>query len=141
MRSSKFLAPSFLVGSAVLFSLGCSSMTSPTVNLPSADVAIVKGASTLGTGAFSPNPFTVSLTGANAGKVTWVNADYSSTYNGTTSTTHHLVSDSLVSGTPLWNSGALGAAKTFSFTFTAAGNIAYHCTIHPSMTGTIIVTP
>ena len=141
MRTSKVLAPSLLVGSAVLFSLACSSMTSPTVNLPSADVQIVKGASTLGTAAFSPNPFTVSLTGANAGKVTWVNGDYTSTYSGTTSTTHHLVSDSLVSGSPLWNSGAMGAAKTFSFTFTAPGTVTYHCTIHPSMTGTITIAP
>ncbi|MFI5209895.1 MAG: hypothetical protein ACHQ2E_05580 [Gemmatimonadales bacterium] len=141
MSPSKVLAPSLLVGSAVLFSLGCSSMTSPTVNPPSGDVTINKGASTLGTAAFTPNPFAVSVTGAKLGKVTWVNGDYTSTYNGTTGTTHHLVSDSLVSGSPLFDSGAMGAAKAYSFTFTGAGSIAYHCSIHPSMTGTITVTP
>ena len=35
----------------------------------------------------------------------------------------------------------MGAAKAYSFTFTGAGSIAYHCSIHPSMTGTITVTP
>jgi plastocyanin len=141
MSSAARLAPSILMGTALLLSLACSSMTTPDVTPPAADVRINKGASTLGTAAFSPNPFTTSLTGAKAGKVTWVNGDYTSTYNGTTGTTHHLVSDSLVSGVPLWDSGAMGAAKAYSFTFTAAGSIAYHCSLHPSMTGTITVTP
>jgi plastocyanin len=134
----KVLPPSILVGSALLFALGCSSMTSPNVTLPAADVTINKGASTLGTAAFSPNPFSTSLAGTNAGKVTWANGDFTSTYNGTTGTTHHLVSD-----TGLWpaGSGTMGAAQTFSYTFTAAGSYAYHCSIHPGMTGTITVTP
>lgn len=138
MRTSKVLAPSLLVGSAVLFSLGCSSMTSPTVNLPSADVTIVKGASTLGTSAFSPNPFSTSLAAASAGKVIWVNGDFTSSYNGNMGTTHHLVSD-----TGLWpaGSGTMGPAATFTYTFTAAGSYAYHCSLHPGMTGTITVTP
>jgi len=138
MRLSNFPVPAILVGIAVLFSLACTSMTSPMVNPPSADVTIVKGASTLGASAFSPNPFTTSLTGTNAGKVAWVNADYTSTYNGNTGTTHHLVSD-----TGLWpaGSGTMGPAGTFSYTFTAAGSYAYHCSIHPGMTGTITVTP
>ena len=132
----KLFPPSVLVGSALLFTLGCSSMTSPTVTVPAADVTIIKGASALGSAAFSPNPFSTSLTGANAGKVTWVNGDFTSTYSGTTGTSHHLVSD-----TGLWDSGVMGAAKVFSYTFTAAGSYAYHCTIHPSMTGTITITP
>jgi plastocyanin len=134
----KVLSPSVLVGSVLLFALGCSSMTSPMGTPPAADVTINKGASTLGTAAFTPNPFTTSLTGAGAGKVVWVNGDYTSTYNGTTGTTHHLVSDA-----GLWPaaSGTMGAAQAFSYTFAAAGSYAYHCSIHPGMTGTITVTP
>jgi plastocyanin len=32
------------------------------------------------------------------------------------------------------------SGATFSFTFTKAGTFAYHCTIHPSMQGTIVVS-
>ncbi|HEV8650006.1 MAG TPA: cupredoxin family copper-binding protein [Actinomycetes bacterium] len=32
------------------------------------------------------------------------------------------------------------SGATFSFTFTKAGTFAYHCTIHPSMHGTIVVS-
>jgi plastocyanin len=36
-------------------------------------------------------------------------------------------------------SGPIGKNKTFSHLFDAAGTIAYHCEIHPEMTGTVIV--
>ena len=32
------------------------------------------------------------------------------------------------------------SGATFSFAFTKAGSLAYHCTIHPSMHGTIVVS-
>jgi plastocyanin len=35
---------------------------------------------------------------------------------------------------------SLPADATFSFTFTKAGTFAYHCTIHPSMVETIVVS-
>jgi plastocyanin len=42
------------------------------------------------------------------------------------------------------NAGAFNhpmpSGATFSFTFTTAGTFAYHCTIHPSMQGTIAVS-
>jgi plastocyanin len=42
------------------------------------------------------------------------------------------------------NAGAFNhpmpSGATFSFTFTKAGTFAYHCTIHPSMRGTIAVS-
>ncbi len=37
--------------------------------------------------------------------------------------------------------GGGGAGGTYSRTFSAAGSFAYHCMIHPSMTGTVTVTP
>ena len=39
-----------------------------------------------------------------------------------------------------FNSGTLASGASFSHTFTAAGTFAYHCNIHPSMTGTVVVT-
>lgn len=38
-----------------------------------------------------------------------------------------------------WDSGNIPAGGTFNFPFTATGIYHYHCSIHPSMTGTIIV--
>ncbi len=39
-----------------------------------------------------------------------------------------------------FDSGRLSTGQTFSMTFSAAGTIAYHCSIHPTMHGTIVVT-
>lgn len=44
-----------------------------------------------------------------------------------------------VTGGPL-NSNIINPGDTFSFRFASAGTIGYHCTIHPFMTATIIVS-
>lgn len=59
--------------------------------------------------------------------VTWTNND---------STSHTVTS---LTGSEL-SSGTLGVGQTYSHTFTTAGTYQYHCTIHTSMTGTVIVT-
>jgi plastocyanin len=59
--------------------------------------------------------------------VTWTNED---------SATHTITSDS-----GDWDSGRLKNGQLFSHTFTEAGTFSYHCSIHSSMKGTIIVTP
>ena len=38
-----------------------------------------------------------------------------------------------------FTSSALANGRTFTHTFSTAGSVAYHCSIHPFMTGTIIV--
>lgn len=73
---------------------------------------------------FSFNPSSLSVhTGTRA---TFTNQD---------STTHTVTADG-----GLFNSGNLGTGQSFSFTFMGRGSFAYHCRIHPSMTGTITVT-
>jgi amicyanin len=60
--------------------------------------------------------------------VTWVNQD---------ATTHTIVSDA---GSPeSFSSDLIATGATYSFTFAQAGTYAYHCSIHPSMNGTVIV--
>ena len=36
-------------------------------------------------------------------------------------------------------SAPMGSGQTYTHTFTTAGTVPYHCSIHPSMTATIIV--
>ncbi len=58
--------------------------------------------------------------------VTWLNKD---------STTHRVVSDS-----GAFDSGDLTNGQSYNFTFSQAGSFPYHCPIHPSMKGTIVVS-
>ncbi len=69
--------------------------------------------------AFDPGNRTVSV----GTTLTWTNKD---------AATH------MVTGSG-WGSGNLAQNATFAHTFDTAGSYAYHCTIHPSMTGTITV--
>lgn len=70
--------------------------------------------------AFTPSSITVA---ANT-TITWTNKD---------AAPHTVTSNS---GT--FNSGTISTNGTFSHTFTAAGTYAYYCTIHPSMTASVI---
>ncbi len=124
---------SLLVGLTGAAGLACSSSMEP--GLPAGDVSIVLNASSKGNAAFSPNPFSESF--ATRAEVMWVNADRTSNgYGGSSGTTHHLISD-----TGLFDSGLLAPGTSYSFTFPANGSYAYHCSIHPTMVGTITINP
>ena len=73
---------------------------------------------------FTPSQITVQK----GGTVTWTNND---------TTTHTVVDDLANVGGP--HSGNIPTGGTYSFTFTKSGSFQYHCTIHPSMRGTIVV--
>jgi plastocyanin len=126
-RSLLLLVPVTIVGLACGSSGGYGGMGPP--NPPTADVHIVVGAMSKANQAFNPNPFSVSLSGAAAGKVIWGNNDNLS---------HTVTADG---ASPLFNSPHIAGGNTFSFTFTAQGTYTYHCSIHPTMVGTINVVP
>jgi plastocyanin len=71
--------------------------------------------------AFSPATVNVAI----GTTVTWTNED---------STTH-----TVTSSTGAFESGNMSNGATFSHTFTAAGDFEYHCSIHTSMVGHVIV--
>ena len=73
--------------------------------------------------AFAP----VSVTVKAGTTVTWTNFD------GDVHTVRSIGADTV-------HSAALDNGGVFSFTFTAAGTYAYHCSIHPEMLGTVNVT-
>ena len=73
--------------------------------------------------AYSPASVSVSV----GDTVTWTNNDAG-------------VPHTVTSDTPgVFDSGNMATGATFSKTFTAAGTFTYHCNIHPSMTGTVVV--
>jgi plastocyanin len=115
--------------------LGCKASSMTESSQVTRDVSIVANASTKGNLAFSPNPFSESI--ATKSTVKWVNEDRGTGgYGGMAGTTHHLVSD-----TPgIFDSGALGPGHSYTATFAAPGSYTYHCSIHPTMVGTITIT-
>jgi plastocyanin len=42
---------------------------------------------------------------------------------------------------PTFKSTGLDTDDSFSFTFSKAGTYSYHCSVHPHMTGKIVVVP
>jgi plastocyanin len=74
-----------------------------------------------GANSFSPNPAAVKV----GQKVAWRNAD---------SITHTATGNGFDTG------GVGGGATSAPITITTAGNLDYHCSIHPSMVGTLSVT-
>ena len=79
------------------------------------------GASSQTTGAYSPNPLTVSV----GTVVSFLNSD---------TTTHTSTADG-----GAWSSSNLAPGRRFNVTLSTAGRFPYHCQIHPNMIGTITV--
>jgi plastocyanin len=127
----------FLVTLAVTLCSGCggSDDINQPVNRPEHSISIVSRAETRATEAFSPNPISVPV---NA-DVHWYNDDRAAAggqYGGSSGTIHTITSDDLS-----FLSGNLTPGRTFEHTFETPGTYTYHCSIHPTMRGTITVTP
>ena len=85
-----------------------------------------------------PPPNSVSITGfAFSPKTLSVKQGTTVTWTNKDATTHTVTSDN----GGFTSSGNLSQNETYQVTFNTVGNFPYHCAIHPSMTGTIGVTP
>ncbi|MDD1684973.1 MAG: cupredoxin domain-containing protein [Methanoregula sp.] len=124
--------PRFSIVCAVVLVLaclaaGCSSSQTPAQ--PSPAIPVPAGPAdtiTISNFAFSPATLTVKA----GTTVTWTNED---------SAPHTVVSDA---NAPVpFTSPSLATGSSFPFTFTQAGTYSYHCSIHPSMKGTVVVEP
>jgi plastocyanin len=87
------------------------------------DVGAADVAATISNFAFAPNPLTVPV----GTRVVWTNMQ--------TGVPHTVTSD-----TGVWDSGTVVPGATFAFTFNTPGTFPYHCNIHPTMHGMMIVT-
>lgn len=143
------LAGAASAGAALLAACGGSSKAIETAAPPLAPTAVPTAASAAGSGggtygggttattapaaATKANSVTIanfafapkSITVAPGQTVTWTNKD---------STTHTVTEDK-----GAWDSKNLAVGATFQHTFNQAGTFAYHCAIHASMTGTVVV--
>lgn len=90
--------------------------TSKTTTAPKTVTVLIQGM------AFSPQIIAVSA----GDTVKWTNKDAIS---------HTSASD----GTIIWDSGNISPGGSFTHTFKSVGSYGYHCGIHPSMIGTVIV--
>jgi plastocyanin len=128
-KHSPLVLCSFCIALLILacVAAGCSSnQTPPALAATTAPQASTMGGTsiTIKNFAFDPTPLTVK-TGT---VVTWVNQD---------GAPHIVVSDT---GSPTaFSSDSLSTGASYKFTFTQPGTYTYHCSIHPSMKGTIIV--
>ncbi|MCX6762896.1 MAG: cupredoxin family copper-binding protein [Candidatus Moranbacteria bacterium] len=134
MKKTSFLAfPLALLGVA-FFLGGCgyqstsqstTPATTPASNsaatAPSPTTSQASGVVTIQNFAFSP----ASLTIKKGETVTWTNQD---------SAPHQIASDS-----GAFQGNAINKGESYSFTFNATGEFDYHCAIHTSMKGKIIV--
>lgn len=117
---------------AAAFGAACSNSNDSNPK-PAANVAMVSGASTKTTTAFSPDTFVTSL-GAGA-KVTWRNDD-----NTAHTATADVAGDSLAG----FYTGNLAAGDTTTIDFSgfsANDTLHYHCTIHNGMVGVVVINP
>jgi len=118
MRSHAAAAPAALVLGVCIFG-GCGAApTAPDKTSAPPDAIVIEILGVNGDRSFSPNPIDVPAGRA----VVWHNADFE---------THHIVLDAGDLDT-----GEIRAGR-FSAAMPAAADEGYHCTIHPSMIGTI----
>jgi plastocyanin len=129
-----YLAASLLAILSVI-AIGASGNTSVFAQSDKVQASIVPGASTLTDTAVSPNPIQAKV----GQTVVWTNDD----------SAFHTVTSGQIGAADvgkLFDSGLAGPTaltakgKTFEHTFDAAGEFDYHCTLHPAMTGKVIVT-
>jgi plastocyanin len=113
---------------AMAIAAGCSgyssSPTTPSTGTSSgtgAPITVVRGAETLTTTAFSPNPLTIAV----GTTVSWTNGD--------------TIQHTATSDTRTFDSGTINPNTTYSFTFQNKGTFTYHCSIHPNMVGSVVV--
>ncbi len=116
----------FILGLA-LVALGCGSndqgAATTLVSSPTATTEGGTGATQVTMAGFAFDPATVTIGVGET--VTWVNED---------AARHNVVADN-----GEFSSDLFGQGESFSFTFQAPGTYPYHCSVHPSMTGTVIV--
>jgi amicyanin len=126
-KSAFILVPIKILAMCLL--IGCTKSSNMYSTNPTPNSTPTKGGSTVSISGMAFSPAT--LTVAAGTTVTWTNND--------------AVAHTVTSDTGLFDSGAItatggyGGGGSYSYTFSTAGTYNYHCTVHPMMTGKIVV--
>jgi plastocyanin len=116
----------FLLAAVAMIATACSSTGSTAYGAPASTAATTTAATAASAATIQGFSFQPAVLKAKSGaKVTWTNRD--------------AVAHTVTADNGSFASGNLQTGRSFSFTFTRAGTYAYHCSIHPSMHGSVVV--
>ena len=124
----RLAGPLLLVAAVAIIAAACNGTGSTAYGAPASTAATATTTAATATNAaaikgfaFQPDVLKVEV----GAKVTWTNDD--------------TVAHTVTADTNSFASGDLQPGGSFSFTFTRPGTYAYHCSIHPSMHGSVVV--
>jgi plastocyanin len=122
----RLVGPLLLVAAVAIIAASCngtgpSAYGAPASTAATTTAATATNAATIKGFSFQPEVLKVKV----GAKVTWTNDD--------------TVAHTVTADTNSFASGNLQPGGSFSFTFTRPGTYAYHCSIHPSMHGSVVV--
>jgi plastocyanin len=126
MTMRRLVGPLLLVAAVAIIAAACNGTGSTAYSAPASTAATTTAATatnaaTIKGFAFQPDVLKVEV----GAKVTWTNDD--------------TVAHTVTADTNSFASGNLQPGGSFSFKFTRPGTYAYHCSIHPSMHGSVVV--
>jgi plastocyanin len=123
----RLVGPLLLVAAVAIIAAACNGTGPSAYGAPASTAAtatttaVVANAATIKGFSFQPDVLKVKV----GAKVTWTNDD--------------TVAHTVTADTNLFVSGNLQPGGSFSFMFIRPGTYAYHCSIHPSMHGSVVV--
>ena len=122
----RLVGPLLLVAAVAIIAAACNGTGASAYGAPASTAATTTAVTATNAAAIKGFSFQPDVLKVKVGaKVTWTNDD----------TVPHTVT----ADTNSFDSGNLQPAGSFSFTFTRPGTYAYHCSIHPSMHGSVVV--
>lgn len=117
----RLVGPLLLVAAVAIIAAACNGSGPSAYGAPASTAATATNAATIKGFSFQPEVLKVKV----GAKVTWTNDD--------------TVAHTVTADTDSFASGNVQPRGSFSFTFTRPGTYAYHCSIHPSMHGSVVV--
>ena len=122
----RLVGPLLLVAAVAIIAASCNGTGPSAYGAPASTAATTTAATATNAGTIKGFSFQPEVLKVKVGaKVTWTNDD--------------TVAHTVTADTNSFDSGNLQPAGSFSFTFTRPGTYAYHCSIHPSMHGSVVV--
>lgn len=122
----RLVGPLLLVAAVAIIAAACNGTGSTAYGAPASTTATTTAATATNAATIRGFSFQPDILKVKVGaKVTWTNDD--------------TVAHTVTADTSSFASGNLQPGGSFSFTFTRPGTYAYHCSIHPSMHGSVVV--